>query len=197
MTDTILLAWLADALEPGQASEVAMAVQADPAIASRVALLGASVGSDTSGIMSSSSWRIPPPGIWGGRQPVALRLADMTMDASAATPVGFSILIATVPDPHARWVVVLRSTAGGWKVLFPTSADERIRLDALPEELDGTRTLDMVGGDEAGTRFAVALPTEDADWGADDPWASLRSSVASGGTPVSAVELRMQPIHEE
>lgn len=195
MDDPTLLAWMVEALEPDRNRDVARAVAARPELQLRVAELRAQLDADARAVaVVPAVWRIPPPGLSGGQRPfLALPFAS-DLDGGPPQPSGgFAIRIEPVDDPADRWVVVMLRGDDGWAVLFPGSAEERIRLDELPPHPDGGWTLDLIGADRAGEqRWAVALPPWgfDADWSVEDPtvrWRVVQAAVARGEVPVTAV----------
>lgn len=190
MRDATLLAWMSGAMEPGSAAEVAAQVRVSPVLQARAVALRPVMSAPA----AVGGWRIPPPGVLGGRRPVAMQALRMTMDAGPVPPLGgFSIRIAPVEDAEARWVVVLWMVDGVWRVAFPTDAGERIRLSDLPAEADGSRLLELVAGERVGEqRWAVALPTADAAWGGEDPWAGLQADIAAGAVAVTSVAVTVE-----
>lgn len=190
MNDSTLLAWLSGGLEPGEAAEVEARMRADPALSARMMMLRTL----TTPVETADRWRIPPPGLPGSRHPVAMTAQSMTMSEEPIGALsGFSIRITPPSADTARWVVVLQEVDGRWGVVFPNSAEERIRLSELPREPDGTWLLEMVAGEVAGRqRWAVALPEDDARWEEDEPWRVLKEAIAAGEVPVTAVSIMVQ-----
>lgn len=186
-----ILAWLAGAMEPGEAAELRARVRDDPGLAARVRDLEARI---SEGPPREPAWSVPPPGLWGGQRPFAV---SVQASAFSAGPVrageAFRVRIQD-PGPPERLVIVLLRGAEGWEVLAPADPDELLRLRELPPDGDGY-ALDLIAPEAAEpgrTRWAVALPEVDMviDWSAPPArrWAALRAALEDGRVPVSAFE---------
>ncbi len=191
MTDRTLVAWLTEALAPPDMADVAAQVRADPELAARVALLASRLRPEP----APARFRVPPPGIPGGRRPVGVQLSVGALDDGTVPPLGgFAVRIDPLPDPEQRVVVVLRQVDGAWRAVFPAAPGDEVSLAALPEAADGGRMLDLIAGPEAGSqRWAVALPTAEIGpaWADPDPWSRLRRALAEGSCPVTAVRVEV------
>jgi len=189
LTDTQLLAFLCEALEPDDAAEVRAAL-ADPDVAARLSLLARQLHEPP----PPPAFRIPPPGVPGGQRPFLALHVPSDLHDGPITPGGIAQVRLEDPRPPDQvWLVVLRHTER-WEVVFPHPGDARVRLDQLAPHPDGGRQLDLVVGPEVGEqRWAVALPSlglsvEDA---ANDGWAGLRAGLLDGSVPVVAVALEV------
>jgi len=191
LTDPTLLAWIADALEPGPASIVAESVSQDPTLQARVAMLQARVQEP---VATPSLWRIPPPGIPSGRDQrfqIHAQTAAVMGEQELRPGDRFAMHIDN-PGPPPRSVVVLRKLED-WTVVFPVDPEDLIGLSDLPDEDEGRR-LDLFAGPEAGAqRWAVALPAADQeiDFDADNPWDGIIEGIADGSVPVTSVEIEV------
>lgn len=206
LPDRTLLAFAAGALEPGPATEVRAAVERSPALQRRLA------GLRRDGAPRRPRFRIPPPGIFGGRHPIAVQarpaaVMDAGIDRDAADShritIGaggrWRVHIAGQGAPHT-WMPVVLEQAGGadWRVTFPEDEDDLLTLADLPPSSAGHHRLDLAAPSRAGThRFALALVPADAPirWSVEDThlrWAMLIEGLADGSVPVSAIEVRVE-----
>ena len=188
LSDRLLLAWLAGALDPGRASEVAEDVAADPMLQARVAALGAQLADPP----AAPSFRLPPPTrpSFGMRRQLAIAMGDTTL-----RPGDRFRLALDPPDDAERIVVVLRRVTSDWSVVFPTDPDEVLPVGALPTE-DGSPILDLVVDRPGRQRWAVALPAASVaiDWTAPEAtrWQALSAGIADGSIPVTSIELEVE-----
>lgn len=189
MTERRLLAWLAGALEPGEAADVAARVADDPHLDAQVRLLEARIEEGP----PRQRWSVPPPGISGGQRAFGVSYQP---SAFSDGPVrGGDAFRIRLEDPGApdRLVVVLLRGAAGWAVLAPGGPDELLPLSELPRDGEGF-TLDLIAPEGSGPwRWAVALPALDweIDWTLPEPerWAGLQEAVVEGRVPVSSFEV--------
>jgi len=194
LSDRSLLAWLAGALEPGEAHAVAAEVAASHELQARVDGLRRQLRPRE----RKRTWRIPPPGVQGGRRGFAVehRLAAVMGDALRPGD-RFQVVIGPMEDAAARRLVVLTLENDAWRVVFPTRSAEDVTLDLLPAAADGSRSLDLTAGAAPGRqRWAVALPlaASPIDWALlpDERWASVRAQIVAGEVPVTAVEIEVE-----
>lgn len=189
LTDATLHAWMAGALEPPDALRVEEALRQDPALLSRVSVLRAELIE-----APTDPWRIPPPGVPGGRVGLQLRPHQVAVFGGGLRPGDrFELRIPALLDADTRRVVVLRQHADGWQVLFPTTPEERVALAELPLA-DGEHVLEVSAGPQAGTqRWAVALPplSTAIDWAADEltRWRDTLKAIAAGEVPCASAEV--------
>jgi len=194
LTDRDLLAWLAGALEPGRALDVQEEVSAFPEVRARVALLTQRLQED----QIRPVWRIPPPGVAGGRRGFTLERAALAVMGEEVIRPGdrFTVRIGAVPDAEDRRLVVLYRRGADWDVVFPSREDEDVQLDVIPAEPSGERVLELVAQEDLGEqRWAVALPLADpVDWSLapEARWQSLVERIATGEVPVTSVRIQVQ-----
>lgn len=198
-SDVRLLAWLAGALEPGDALVVQEAVAAEPALAARAAQLRARLDPPAA---APRRWRVPPPRVAGGRAGLSIRRAPTatmsTEPESVRAGERFRLRIAPLDRPADRLLVVLYRGAADWEVVFPATPEEAVALSVLPAKPDGARYLDLVARAEPQQRWAVALPLRaDAapDWAAPPAarWAALQETLRAGATPIASAALTLTP----
>lgn len=190
MNERRLLAWIAEALEPGEAEDVAAALRADPALAARAEELRRRVAD----LREERGWSLPPPGVAAGRRPFAMRLEASAFAEPAVRPGEAFRLRLEDPGPPARLVVVLIQAEAGWEVLAPGSPEELVRLDELEPAGEGAWDLDLIAPELQGPqRWAVALPSADIpiDWSrqGEARWAALIEAIQDGTAPVSVLRL--------
>lgn len=187
LTDAQLLAWLSGALEPGRARQVARLVEATPTLRDRARRLaeGLELANPT------SPWRIPPPGVRGGREPLQARpeAADVLGDDRVRPGDRFQVHLGPVTRPAERCLVVLYHR-DGWQVVFPTSAEDLVSPEVLDREPDGSWVLDLAARDERGPqRWAVALPLRGLLSEDLMDWTRVMAGVTAGDVPVASVEV--------
>lgn len=190
MTERRLLAWIAGALEPGEAEDIAAAAHADPELARHLERLRERVA----GVEAERAWALPPPGVRGGQRSFGVRLEASAFSAAPVRPGEAFRLWLEDPGPPARIVVVLVRGPDGWSVLAPGSPDDLVRLDELPRAASGGYHLDLVAPELSGpVRWGVALPPADLEihWelGSEARWAALQEALLDGTAPVSVIEL--------
>ena len=190
LTDAILHAWLAGALEPPRALEVEEAMRREPGIAERLARLRALQTEPR-----ADPWRIPPPGIAGGRAGIRANVEHAAVLGGALRAGDrFELVMDDLPDAAARWVVVLRRETAGWRVVFPTEPEDQMPLAALPLD-DGVRRLALTASAAPRQRWAVALPAASVsiDWtlGEAARWEPVIAGVQDGSIPTASVELEL------
>lgn len=202
-SDVRLLAWLAGALEPGDALVVQEAVSADPALAARAAQLRSRLDPPAAAAprrAAARSWRVPPPRVAGGRAGLSIRRAPTatmsTEPESVRAGERFRLRIAPIDRPDDRLLVVLYRGGADWEVVFPAAPEEAVDLSVLPAEPDGARNLDLVARADPQQRWAVALPLRaDAapDWAAapDARWAALQDALRSGAAPIASATVTL------
>lgn len=189
VTDTQLYAWLAQALEPQATLTVEEALAGDPQVRARLQLLTLTPPGPT------DPWRIPPPGVLGGRARLGVQSAGAAVFDDGLRPGDrFDVRIAPCPDAADRALIVLRQAHSKWEVVFPTTPDELSPLSALPADSEGERVLSVTAAGEPGTqRWAVALPflAIEIDWAASgtDRWSSLMEGLGTGEVPVASAEV--------
>ena len=189
LTDATLHAWMAGALEPPDALVVEEALSEDPALLARVSALRTEITQPV-----ADPWRIPPPGVPGGRVGLQLRSHHVAVFGGGLRPGDrFELRIPPLEDSDSRRIVVLRQQAEGWRVLFPTEPEDRVVLAELPLA-DGEHVLELSAGPVAGVqRWAVALPplSTAIDWAADElsRWHHTLQAVASGEVPCASAEV--------
>ena len=193
--DARLLAWLTGALEPGEALAVQEAVRAAPALQARLPILYALLQEPP---QPPPPWRIPPPGLPGGRAGFQLQVIDAGMMHGIIRPGDrFRVSLPLLPDAAQRTVVVLCLEADSWQVLFPSAPEESVSAAILPVDEAGQPFLDLRSRDRSGEqRWAVALPLL-AD-GADrwqrppaDRWTDLQEAIVEGTVPVASVQIQV------
>ncbi len=189
LDDAMLHAWLSGALEPPQALVVEELLRQTPEVQRRIDQL-----EQAANPVRRDPWRIPPPGIPGGRLGFGLSTAQAAVfGGELRAGDRFELRIDTPLERATDHVVlVLRRLAGAWQVVFPTDPDGTLTAADLPEK-DGGRVLDVSAGPEPGRqRWAIALaPRETLDWAARgaERFAAVIAGVARGEVPVASVEV--------
>ncbi len=207
MTDATLLAHIAGALEPDPDSEVRAALHRSAPLRDRLARLRRTVEPPPSRI------RIPPPGIFAGRQPFhfqAMTAAVMSGETSAeqgtdmhrvvvAPGDRFRLAIEHREDAEQWMHVVLERLEGAeWEVSFPEDEDDLVRLADLPTVDDGRRMLDLSAPTEPGRhRMALALVPINLriDWEQEpdaERWSVLLAGLEDGTFAVAAVHVEVR-----
>ena len=193
LDDPTLLAFHADALEPGDAADVRAALAADPSLAQRLAALAAALVPAA----EPPAFSIPPPGLgFAGFGLQGTAGVVMSGDDSLAPGDRFRVTLDPHGQPDARRVVVLYRSAQ-WDVVFPTCPDEDVAVAVLPTDDQGRHVLDLAARPEPGRqRWAVALPERGTriDWRAPVPerWANLRRGLRRGRVPVASVDVTVR-----
>ncbi|MEZ4316879.1 MAG: hypothetical protein R3F61_05235 [Myxococcota bacterium] len=192
VTDALLHAWISGALEPPRALEIEEALRDDAELRARLERLRSQLRMPD----APSAWRLPPPGVLGGRLGLGVSFQPAEVFGGPLRPGDrFQLRLGSLTDAEPRWVVVLRKLDARWRVVFPTDPRDRLALTDLPEE-DGERVLDLSAGPERGTqRWAVALPAVgiDVDWSQPDieRWRPVIHAVAAGEIPCGSVEIEV------
>lgn len=192
MTERALLAWLAGAMEPGEEAELRARLADDPALAATLRALELRVQGPPEP-RAALGWSVPPPGLPGGRRPFTVALEASALSAAGVRPGDAFRVSLEDPGPPLRQIVLLIEDERGWRVLAPTSPEERLGLAELPRS--GSRwLLDLVAPEQRGSRrWAVALPPMDLEvrWDQPDPprWEALREALDDGLVPISAFAL--------
>jgi len=142
---------------------------------------------------AAAAWLLPERNAFSLEASLAGAMSEDTIAAGAH----LRLRIAAAPELNDRRVVVLYAAPGEeWKVVFPASAEESLRLGELPEE-GGGRAIDLSAGDEPGIqRWAIALPEAvKLDWSAppSERWASLREAVVADAMPAAVVDIPVLP----
>ncbi len=187
LSDATLLAWIAGALDPGRASEVAEDVAANADLQARVHLLGLQLAEPP-----TPAFRLPPPSFsaFGVSRDLEIVMGDPTL-----RPGDRFRLLLDRPDDRPRWVVVLSRVDRQWTVVFPESPEDLIGLEELADS-GARRVLDLVVADPGRQRWAVALPEQSLSirWDESKPekrWEALRSGLLSGTIPAVTVDLEV------
>lgn len=193
--DPALLAYLAGALDPGATKQLEEELTASLALRQRLAALRARLDRID---RQARGWDLPPPGVSSGQRPFAAQLElRLVMDGGPLRPGDrFSVLLEPVEDAADRFLVVLLRRDGRWEPVFPTCAEERTPVTALPLLDDGRRRLDLIAQEPPGRqRWAVAQAPADLPiaWDADPDtcWAALREGIADGSIPVVGLEIEV------
>jgi hypothetical protein len=198
LSDDVIYAYLAQALEPGEVLEVEEELAADPALRARVTALA--------GPLRDSEWvrdparapgrfMIPPPGLALAFQARAVPVQAMGLSADQLRPGDrFSVRIGPLADPEALRVAVLFRGTGAWRVMFPASAAEQITAADLPRDAEGMARIDLVAQPELGLqRWAIALAPLDLPVAWEQPvearWAALERALEAGQLPVASLEV--------
>lgn len=177
MTDAMLLAWKAGALEPGRALEVEEALRVHPELWARVASL-------PSLEPEADSWRVPPPGVFGGRAGFGVQVRQAAVFGGGLRA-GDRFQLTFEAD-EKRFVVVLRRVDGAWTVVHPVEPGDELRVGELPVK-EGQRVLDLLAADRPGVQdWAVALPEVLPSNG---DWRGLQAGVADGTVPVASARV--------
>lgn len=194
--DRDLVAWLARALTPGRALEIADEVAASPELQLRVRELGGSLDEPPP---PPPRWRLPPPGMRIG--PVSMQVVVDTAtfgpdDDGLAPGAHVGVYLEDLPDAEQRLVVVLLRGSGEWSVIFPEGIDDSTTLADLRLDPDGRRVLDLRAPATPGRwRFGVALPevrSIDLTLGLDARWTGLRDAIAQGHIPVFTTDVTVR-----
>lgn len=183
--DALLLAWRAGALEPTQSLEVEEYLKVAPEAWARLLMLPEPEA-------PTERWRIPPPGVRGGRARFGLELQRAAVFGGRMR-VGDRFRLALDNAGAERFVVVLRRLlSGSWEVVHPRPPASPTRLGELPLE-GGRRMLDLVARDSGEQDWAVVLPEtlpeHEAANGAD--WQDVLDAVARGDLPVASARLKV------
>ena len=202
-TDATLLAHLAGALEPGPEAEVRAELSRSTALQHRLARLRRRTEPPP------QRFRIPPPGIFGGRRPVPIRAmpaavmsaeaedADSPHHRIAARPgERWRLHITAQPTPERLTPIVLeRLEDGAWEVTFPEDEDDLLTLADLPTSTAGAHLLDLGAPTTPGDhRMALALiPAHlPIDWShPTQRWTTLQAGIEDGTFPVAAVQVHV------
>jgi len=144
-------------------------------------------------LAAAAAWLLPERNAFSLEAALAGAMSKETIVAGAH----LRLRIAAAPELNERRVVVLYAAPGGdWKVVFPASEEESLRLRDLPEE-GGGRAIDLSAGDEPGVqRWAIALPEAvTLDWSvpSSERWTSLREAVLAEATPAAVVDIPVLP----
>jgi hypothetical protein len=197
ISDADLFAYLAGVLDPGRAREIEEKLSCSATLAARLNTASMALRDPE---LPGPSWRIPPPGLAGGRAPMRLQPEVASVMADGPRPGDrVKLWIRPTKEPESRIVVVLmQKPETGWTVVFPSGPGEEIDLASLPSREDGARRLDVVLQDFPGTqRWAVALPAKGTtiDWEQPDEtrWSDVKRALECGEIPVSSVEISLQP----
>ena len=190
MTERRLLAWIAGALEPGEAEDVAAALLADPALAE----LAERLRERARGGHVERAWALPPPGVRGGQRSFGVSLEASAFSSGPVRAGEAFRLLLEDPGPPARFVVVLVRGPRGWEVLAPGAPEDVVRLDELPRVASGGYHLDLVAPElPSPARWGVALPPLELEihWEHEGEarWAALREALFDGTVPVCVIEV--------
>jgi hypothetical protein len=181
ISDTLLLAYRAGALEPHRALEVEEYLARDP-------MAWARVGSLPALEVASQRWRIPPPGVRGGSMGFGLELRRAEV-FGGGTRVGDRFQVVLDAVEPTRCVVVLRRLLGAsWEVVFPMSPDDRLEVGELP--LEAERAILDLTVEHAGEQdWAVLLPETLPSGDGPDRWLGVLADLAIGRVPVASTRL--------
>jgi len=194
--DSLLLAMLAGALEPGQSLELREEIAASSALQDRLAVLSARL---QQAAQTGARWDIPLPGVSAGVNPFLATVSDaMVMGRTPLQPGDrFTVDLEVDPSTLHSTVVVLLERAGRWNVLFPKGPEQMLRVHELPQQDDGRRRLELVAQEGTGTqRWAMALAPDGwvIDWRLDpsERWWALEEALGRGEIPVCSWIVRVE-----
>lgn len=183
LSDSLLHAYLAKALDPARTLEVDEEMQADPELAVRLSLLAGALRTPERPI---PTWRVPPPGV------TAWQLGLGSTPVLGEDQIRPGDRFRLVLDPAVgseRQVVLLFREKADWSVVYPQEPDDEVTLGELPRAGENI-ALDVVARGQAGLqRWAVALPNRRANWDAADRWGWLREAIASGEVPIMSMDV--------
>lgn len=189
LSDRELLAHVAGALDPGDATAVEAAIAADPHIRHRHDALSARVRALTGG----DGWVLPVLALPGRVPPPRVSVGAAMYLGDGGVHPGDHVKLAVVPQASAADVrpVVVHVHAGASGVLYPLNEEEWVTLDTWPEA-NGAREVDIIAGAEPGEhRYVVVLVdiATPVDWSApgESRWLPIREAAEDGR--VSAASL--------
>ncbi len=191
ISDDLLLAWLAGALEPGRSLEIQAEVAASPDLRVRLERLRALTAEDRP---LAPAWRLPPPG--HGQGLPALARAAAALSRPTVTAGGrLRLSLPAGLDPQAI-VLALWRGPDDWELLSPTGPDDLLRVADLPQE-DDRPWLDLrVREVPRRQRFALAVAPADTviDWSAPAAtrFAALQQAMLEGRLPAMSVEVQLE-----
>lgn len=195
-SDEEILAWLVGTLDPWRSVALAHDVARDATLGRRVQALQAVLAAGTPEDPLESRWRLPPPGVAGGRTGACLQVAPVPLLAGdglhAYDP--FDVRIDGIADPDDRRVVVMVRQREDWSVVSPTAPAEDLRLSDLDRAPDGPFVLTLAARPEVGRQcWGVALPPWRAPVGWSLPpearWAELRDHIYRNAVPIFVFEV--------
>ena len=174
-----LIAYLSDALDPGERQRLEARLRVNAALRSRL-----------SALREPRPWSFPAPS-----RPDLLRGAAMDLRLHTEPDRAPGVLspgavlgvdVGPVADPEAWTVVLLERTDEGWRALSPGPGAMAPSLARFAPGPDGSRHLPL-RAPEAQGRYdwvvvlcpASVIPA----WEAPDPWETLKEAVAAGAAP--------------
>lgn len=179
--DRALIAYLAEAMEPGERARMAARLRREPRLRERLERLQP---------RSAPAWRLPAAPFAGPLQGWQRNdlLGTPTAPSDPIQPgAGLSVHVAPLSDPEAWEVVLLEWDGQGWAVTSPRGPEDVLTLAQLPEQPDGTREILLTAPVEPGPfRWAVALrpAATPVDFAAAEPWAETLLAIAEGAAPL-------------
>ena len=209
MTDDVpdarLLAHLAEALEPGPRGELEGMLHRDAALRARLEHLRRRVEPPP------ARFRVPPPGLPGGRHPVQMWARPAAVMGTAPPAPERAHTIAAAPGArwrlhiaeHARpdrWMPVVLELPlhGDWAVAYPEDPEDVLTLADLPKAPSGSHLLDLAAPSTAGShRVALALAPASLPVAWDLPphegrWRALARGLEDGSIPVVAIQVDVE-----
>lgn len=180
-----LLAYLTDALDPGERQRLEARLRVDPGLRARL-----------EDLRRPPPWR-PPLHSAGMR----LQAADLRMsgaaDARGTLPPGalLEVEVAPGPEPETRGVVLLEQRDGAWQVLSPAPGQPPTPLSRYAPDPRGARHLPLRAPTTPGevAWMIVLCPGDLAPaWDELDPWEALKEAVVEGRAETLQVYLRVR-----
>ncbi|MCB9761183.1 MAG: hypothetical protein H6739_15185 [Alphaproteobacteria bacterium] len=188
-----LTAWLLGGVEPERAAEIADRVACSPQLQERVRALEREHLDPVPA--HPSPVPLPPEGFRRAGWP-RLEVAPAPRLSHALRPGDrFTLHLDRLPDAQTHQLVVLVHEARRWRIIFPEGPEDRLPIDALPQDPRGRRILELSARPWAGRqRWALAFPHLDFPfaWGAAEPWGPLFEALRRGALKVGRFSITVE-----
>lgn len=181
-----LAAWMADALDPDRAEDIARAVAVSPALQAELAEIRARLAEDRA--LPEPGWLLPPPGL---RLPGAPTFSGRPLDllGGPLRPGSrFEIELDLPAEPWEARLVVLTRRDEDWEVVFPVEEEDDVPAARLLDRA-GRLRVSLTAGEAPGRqRWALAfVPLEvTIAWerAAPERWRGVRETLEARGGAV-------------